>query len=1095
MKKTKLVCLLFTAMLLLSTNLATAQGVTTGAISGLVLGADGTTLPGATILAVHEPSGTRYGTITLADGRFGILGMRVGGPYVVTVSYVGFETQQLADVYITLGGTSNMQFTLRDAAMILEGVEILHVRDDVFSSGRTGASTSIGTETISRMPSISRRINDFTRLTPQSRGNAFAGTDNRLNNLTIDGSYFNNAFGLGGQPGDRTGVAPISLSAIEAITVNIAPYDVRQGNFVGAGINVVTKSGTNQIRGEAFYNFRNSNMSGVQARHLTFTPTDFSFDEFGVSVGGPIIRDRLFFFADFSREKLVSPGTTFLANTGGQTVGGNITRVLASDLTQLSTFLYDNFGYETGPFQGYSHETPATRFIAKLDYNLNDRNKISIRYNQLESIADIILSNSASLGMGARRTNTTALNFQNSNYQIVENITSLVGEWHSRIGDNMSNNLIAGYTFHDESRRSRGEMFPFVDILKEGSTYTSFGFEPFTPNNELRYSTLQLQNNFTIFRDAQTWTFGVSLERYESENIFFPGSQSVYTYNSLEDFYADANQFLNPDPNFVPISLRRFQVRWSNIPGQDRPIQPLEVFSAGIYGQNEWQVTPNLNLTFGLRADVPFFGETALRNEEVETLSFRDENNDTVTYRTDKLPDPRPLWSPRFGFNWDVHGDRSMQVRGGTGIFTGRPPYVWISNQIGNNGMMTGFLQEDNTTNFPFNPNPHHYKPAEVTGEPASSYELALTDPNFKFPQVWRTNIAVDQRLPFGLIGTLELLYSRDVNGVYYINANLINNENRFSGADDRLLYPGGSANRINSHITNAIVLKNQNIGYGWNFTASVEKPMQDDGLFFKAAYSYGINKNTVDPGSIAFGSWNANPHMGDPNNPGLAFATDAMGHRAIGAISYRTPASTTFTFFYEGFTQGRFSYIFAGDLNRDGGTANDLIYIPYDASEMNFFEFTAAGETFTVEEQQAAWEAYIQQDKYLSANRGQFAERNGAVYPMVHTMDFSISHDLKLNVAGTQNRLQIRMDIFNLTNLINKDWGVGRRTTTSTFLNQSQPLVVRPGAQGGPVDADGRAIYRLQNVGNQLITETFQPTLFTSDLYRIQIGLRYLFN
>ncbi|MCI0561861.1 MAG: hypothetical protein MN733_25525, partial [Nitrososphaera sp.] len=415
-----------------------------------------------------------------------------------------------------------------------------------------------------------------------------------------------------------------------------------------------------------------------------------------------------------------------------------------------------NFGYEAGSYQGYDHETPAKRFIAKLDYNLNDRNKLSMRYNHLDSDTDVLLSNSSSLGFGTRRTVSTGLNFQNSNYIILENIRSLVGEWNSLVGSNMSNNLIIGYTHQDESRDSRGTFFPFVDVLEAGSVYTSFGFEPFTPNNELRYSSFQVQNNFTIYGPKHSLTFGVSVERYKSENVFFPGSQSVYVYNSLADFYSDANDYLaNPNRTVSPVTLRRFQVRWTNIPGQEKPIQPLKVLYAGIYGQDEWQVSKDLRVTAGLRIDVPFFGDTGYTNANADALTFRDEDGKAVQYKSGELPDPNPLFSPRVGFNWDVKGDRSTQVRGGTGIFTGRPAYVWISNQIGNTGVLTGFESRDNITDRPFHPDPDHYKPTNVTGAPASSYELALTDPNFKFPQLWRSNIAVDQQLPFfGLIGT-----------------------------------------------------------------------------------------------------------------------------------------------------------------------------------------------------------------------------------------------------------------------------------------------------------------------------------------------------
>jgi hypothetical protein len=1087
--------------LLAGINTVKSQGVTTAAISGVVVDQTGMGLPGANVLAVHEPSGTRYGAATMADGRFNIVGMRVGGPYKITVTYMGYETQEQDNINLSLGVTSNFHFVLRDAAALLGEVVVTFTRDAIFSSDRTGASTSVGQNELQSLPSFSKQISDFTRLSPMASGNSFAGADNRLNNITVDGSYFNNSFGLAGQPGERTGVAPISMSAIEAITVNIAPYDVRQGHFVGAGINTVTKSGTNQLKGEVYYNFRNSNMVGREALDLSFNPGDFRFNQFGVSIGGPIIKDKLFLFADFGTETLDEPGTTFLANTGAQAVGGNITRVMASDLDQLSNFLRSNFGYETGPYQGYTHQTPARRFIAKVDYNVNQRNNVSFRYNHLDSETDVLASLSSSLGWGNRRSSLDALNFQNSNYMIMENIRSIVGEWNSRLGDNMSNSMIIGYTFQDESRKSRGSMFPMVDILQDGNTYTTFGFEPFTPNNELRYETYQFQNNFSIFRQNHTLTFGVSAEKYYSENIFFPGSQSVYVYNSLDEFYTDAQDHLdNPNRTNSPIELRRFQVRWSNIPGMEKPIQPLNVFYTGIYGQDEWQVNDNFRLTLGLRLDVPFFGKGDHFNEEAAGFVFRDEKGNDVSYSTDKLPDPRIHWSPRIGFNWDVTGDRSTQVRGGSGIFTGTPAYVWISNQIGNNGMMTGFERVENTNDRPFHPNPNHYKPSNVTGAPANQYELAFSDPNFKFPQIWRTNFAIDQKLPWNLIGTLEGIFSQDVNGIYYINANLVDAPSSFFGPDNRPLYAGGGSNRIVSKIDNTVVLKNQNIGYAYNLAASIERPFIN-GLYAKAAYSYGISRNTIDPGSIAFGSWNNNPHSGNPNNPGLGYSANAAGHRIIGAFSYRTPGSTTFSMFWESRTIGNYSYVFAGDLNRDGGTSNDLIYIPKDKNEMNFFEFhvnangqvvanpVEGGRTFTIDDQKAAFENFINQDKYLSKNRGKYAERGAVFLPMVHRADFSISHDLLRNISGTRNVLQVRMDIINLGNMLNREWGVGQVAVTN------RPLVVRPNNQGGPVDDAGRPIYRMANVGDQLLTKSLQQTLNVGDVYRIQFGVRYIFN
>ncbi|MBA4407523.1 TonB-dependent receptor [bacterium] len=1091
MRKVKqLVSFFLFTIVLFNSQLMYSQ-VTTSAINGVVTDQNGSALPGANVIVIHVPSGTQYGTSTRPDGKYNLLGLRVGGPYRVTVSMVGYTTQVEEGLSLSLGQNSRVNFKLPETSIELKGVTITAERSAILSSGRTGAATAIAKESIDALPTINRRIEDIARLTPQYGGNySFAGVDNRLNNMTIDGSYFNNSFGLAGQPGDRTGVSAISLDAIEQVQVNIAPYDVRQGNFVGAGINSVTKSGTNEFSGSAYYDWRDNDLVGKKAKGNDVLVGTFKYNLIGARIGGPIIKNKLFFFVSFEDDKTTTPGTTFRANLGGETATGNVTRVLASDLDNLSNFLKSKFNYDTGPYQGYNFEIPSTRFLAKLDFNINDKNKLSLRYTQLDSKTDVLLSNSSSLGRGSRRGTNDGLNFANSNYAILENIRSVVAELNSVVSDNMSNNLIAGYTYSDESRESKGTMFPFVDILSGGSVYTSFGFEPFTPNNELRYSSYQIQDNFSIYLANHNLTFGVSAEIYKSENVFFPGSQSAYVYNSLADFLTDANDYLaNPNRTTSPVNLNMFQVRYNNIPGQEKPLQPLEVFYSGLYAQDEWQFSKDLKLTMGLRIDVPFFGDTGFNNEKANALTFRDEKGNPMQYNTGKLPDPKILWSPRIGFNWDVNGDRTTQLRGGTGIFTARPAYVWISNQIGNTGVLTGFEEIRTATgtpgfkNRPFNPDPNKYKPTNVTGAPAASYELALTDPDFKFPQIWRTNIGIDQSLPFGLVGTAEILYNNDVNGIYYINANLPAAQSAFKGADNR---PRWTSNRINSNIANATVIKNQNVGYNWSFTAAVEKPFSD-GLFYKLGYNYGEARNTIDPGSIAAGSFTANQISGDPNNPGVSLSSFTPGSRLFAALSYRLDyfkvGSTTISFLWDYFTPGPQSYTFSGDANGDGATNNDLLYIPRNTREMNFVQYTASGVTYTADQQAAAWEAYISQDEYLSKNRGGYAERNAVSLPMISRIDFSIAQEVYADFFGKRNTLQFRADILNFGNLLNSDWGV------SQSLISNQPLT-NPAA-----DPQGRISYRLRTDSGKLISKSLKYNTFTSDVYRIQFSIRYIFN
>ena len=908
----------------------------------------------------------------------------------------------------------------------------------------------------------------------------------------MDGSYFNNSFGLGGQPGDRTSVTPISTAAVEEIQINVAPYDVRQGHFVGAGVNMVTRSGANQLRGSAYWWTRDNGLVGTEAKGQTYNPGTFDYDRYGGWASGPILKDRLFFFGSYENDKFTQPGTTFRANKGGEAVGGNVTRVLASDLDALSAYLNTNFGYDTGAYQDYPFETPAKRYLAKLDYNLNNRNKVSVRYLQLDSQTPVLASTSSSLGAGSRRSSTSALNFANTNYAILENIKSGVGEWNAILSSNMANSLIVGYTKNDESRPQSGELFPIVDIREATTTYTSFGYEPFTPANQLRYHTFQIQDNFTWSRSKHTFTFGGTVERYHSDNVFFPGSQGVYVYNSLADFYTDANDYLaNPNRTTSPVTLAIFQTRWNNIPGQTEPLQPLDVWYGGVYAQDEWQASHNLKVTYGLRVDVSSFGDTGFQNADADALTFRDAGGNPVQYQTAKLPDAKLLWSPRVGFNWDVNGNRTTQVRGGTGVFTGPPLYVWISNQVGNTGTLTGSEDVRNTRARPFNPSPDAYKPTNVTGAPPASYQLALTDPDFKFPQVWRSNIALDQRLPWDLIGTAEFIYSKDVNGISYINANLPAAQTSLTGADTR---PRWTSNRINANVTDAIVLGNQNEGYSWHASASLTKRFSQGRGFLKSAYSYGESKNTVDPGSIAIGSWTGNNISSDPNNPAVALLEPVPRPPRVPdrQLSARVPEvrSDDVLVLLAGLHQRRRElHLPERPEQRPRLQQRPPVHPPQPVGDELRDHPPRRGRTFTSTEQAAAWDAYINQDPYLSQHRGEYAVRNAARLPMVYRLDFSVAQDLFKNIGSGRHSLTFRADFLNFSNLISHDWGVGQRFVGTTAAGRNQPLT------NAAVDANGAARYRLRVVNGELLNKTFETTAGLSDVYQIQFSLRYSFN
>jgi hypothetical protein len=1101
----------------LSPRAVLAQGVTTGGIAGIVTGAQSQPIGGASVIAIHEPSGTTYEATTRADGRYSIPSMRVGGPYTIQVIYVGggtgggaaFAPKTVENINVALGVNVDVDVSV-EAITVAEQVEVTAQSDPVFASTRTGAATAVGRDDIANLPTIAGRLESVTRLTPQASGNSFAGQDHRLNNITVDGSYFNNSFGLGNQPGERTNVAPISLEAIEQVQVSVAPYDVRQGSFIGAAVNSVTRSGTNRLSASAYHRMRNEGFVGTEARGQVVNPGVFTFRDTGVWGSGPIVRNKLFVFGNYENEEDDRPLNTFRANAGGEPVGGSITRVLASDLTALSAFLSQNFQYETGPFENLQDLTPAKRYLLRTDFNLTNSNKISFRYNQLDSSSRSYPSSSSSAGIGRPTFSVNHLAYFGSTYDLLENIKSGIGEWNAVVGTSMSNSLIVGFTSNDESRGDIGKLFPYVDILQDGVAYATFGSEAFSVQNELRYNTFQLQNSFTKFGERHTLTFGGTTQRYHSDNVFWSCCpQSSYAYNTLADFYTDARDFLaNPNRTTSPVTLRAFKVRYSNLPGLEKPLQPLTVWYSGAYAQDEWRPRKDLTVTAGIRMDVSVFDETSYSNPKADALTFRDETGAPVQYQTGKMPDPKILWSPRVAANWDVNGRGRTQVRLGTGLFTGPPLYVWISNQLGNTGVLIGEISQQNTTAFPFNPNIDRFKPANVTGEGAASFELNVTDPDFKFPQVWRTNFGVDHRLPGGVTGTVEFLYNKDVNGVYYINANLPAAQTAFTGVDNR---PRWTANRINNTlpnvITNAFVLKNQSVGSSWNLSGSLTKTLFH-GLSIRGAYSYGESKNTIDPGSTALSTFANNQHAGDPNNPGVGFSGYSQGHRLFVATSYSRSyfgfGATTISAFWEAkpsfpntqSAASNVSYVFSGDINGDGYSGNDLIYIPRDASEMNFEQFTHTnGRVFTVAEQVEAFETYIQQDPYLSKHRGEYAKRGALFFPMFNRVDLSLIQDVFRNIGGRRNSGQIRFDITNFGNLLNHNWGVSQRSVASTTGASGIQILTTPPSPSSPIDPQGRLRYRMAVVNNQLVTRSFETATALSDVYQFMLSFRYTFN
>ncbi|TAE45086.1 MAG: TonB-dependent receptor [Cytophagales bacterium] len=1061
--------------------------VTTASLSGVVRDATGNPIPGATVIALHTSSGSQYGATTNDDGRYLIPGMRIGGPYEVTIQSVGNTDKKENIGLLTLGETKSYNVDVSEVTTELSEVVVSGKKDPLMNSDRTGASTNIGNEQIRALPTLNRSLSDYTRLTPQSGGgssSSFGGRNDRFNNFTVDGSAFNNAFGLSNSVGGQANANPISLDAIEEVQINLAPYDVRQAQFTGAGINAVTKAGTNEFKGSVYYFFRNQDLTGKRLGGVDIVQNEFSQNQYGFRVGGPIIKNKLFFFVNAESNRRIEPGSTFIARSPGVS-GDNVSAVDASDLDGLKSFLINRYGFNPGDYQGYNALTSANNITARIDYNINNDHKLNVRYNFLQSFRDIAPSGSGA--QGGRAPSRVTLPFSGSFYRINNNMNSVIAELNSRFGNKITNNFIIGYTAMRDFRESTSGFFPTVDIENgNNQNITTFGYEPFSPNNKLNTNIFQISNNLTYFKGKHTITAGFAFEFYQTENGFMPSFFGRYRFNTLQDFYASANGGVS--------NATLYELRYSVQPNNPVPLVKLRAAILGFYAQDEFQVNDYFKLTGGLRVDLPTYDNSVLpRNETVENMTFRDGEKIDVS----KFAKTVPLFSPRIGFNWDVLKNQKLQIRGGSGVFTGRVPFVWISNQASNNGVIFNTESVFNPTNRPFT---NSITPSWVPANPTAptSFNLAATDPNFKIPQVWRTNIAVDYKMKNGWTATFEAIYGKDLNAVYYQNANLPDATGNVTGADNRPRY---TINRINGAIASAndgaIMLRNNQQGYQLNITAQLQKTFSN-GFFGMIAYNYGNARdlNSLSGASIAASAYGANQISGDPNAPILSYSSFMLQHRIIGSIGYEKEYAkrykTSIAAFWEGRQGDRFSYTYGGDMNGDGFT-NDLMYIPANRSDIILVPAGNATATAPADNRTGdiLWQqldAYIAQDPYLSANRGQYAARNGLVAPWYNRIDVRITQDISVFVGNSKKRntLQISLDIFNVLNFVNSNWGVERVPIRTQLLS----------FQG--YDPDGRPRYTFpyqDATRQQVMSTTFQNSTGLASRWQMQFGLRYIFN
>ncbi len=1081
-----------------------SQGVTTASMQGTVTDDAGETLPGANVVAIHEPSGTRYGAVTNMDGRFNLPNMRVGGPYTVRVTFVGFEDREFGEITLSLGQKYTLNTTLTDGVE-LEAVEISGRRDAVMNSDRTGASTSLNNERINSMPTINRGINDFTRLTPQSNGTSFGGADQRYNNYTIDGNIYNNNFGLGDS--QFAGGNPISLDAIEEVQVNIAPYDVTQSGFTGANVNAITKSGTNQWRGTAYTLFRNDRLQGITVNGGREVPfSDSRTNIHGIAFGGPIIKDKLFFFVSAEMEVNDLPGDNRLAARPEQGLLPDnqvVSRVPAERAEFVSQQLASLYGYQTGGYENIPFSDDATRLNFRLDYNMNDRNKLTVRYNRFQQLRDVTINGNSIRGLpGSLRYRNTnrggieALTFRNSHYTSEDNVQSIVAELNSTLGDNMANSLNIGYTSAVTQRGvPGGQEFPMVEVLEfEGGTplyYLSMGTELFTRGNLLDNKTFNLTNNFNYFLGNHTFTAGLNFEYMTFDNAFNPTWDSWYRYNSYNSF---VESVINQNPNVVPDGFAIGFTYDADNPFT-LPTDRTAFGQVGLYIQDEYQVNRDLKLTAGLRVDLPFYPVDAPANPRLDALNISVENprnpGQTITPDVSQFPPVNPVFSPRFGWNWDAMGDGTLQVRGGTGLFTGRPIFVHLSNQINANGITRGFIGRTQNEWAEgewqgFQPDINFYRPNPAEQEPEISSSVNVTDPNFKLPQTWRSNLAADYAFGDGFIFTLEGIMSRDYNSPFA--ANLASTPTGQTVNVGGFAYPLYSQGISGTPINELFLLTNIDVGTYSALTLQLQKDW-GSGIFTSLAYTRSQKRDFgLIGGSQAASLWPSAVFQ-DRNNPEMGYNRFDQPNRIVGLVSFNTKGlneynNTQISLFYDGGEQGRYSYTYSGNFGDGGGIR--LMYVPENFEDAQLIDRVSGGMiTQTAAEQWEILDQYIENDPYLSTMRGSVTERNGATLPWLHRFDFRLIQDLHLTKDTNQHKLQISLDILNVGNMLKDSWGVGRQVIQNNLMNFTG------------TDANGNAQFTLNSIQGQAgvyPTSVTQSIINLNQTWNAQVGLRYIF-
>ena len=1076
--------------------------LTTSSLNGLVADASGEPVIGAAVIATHTESGTSYATVTNNEGRYYINGMRAGGPYKVEVSCLGYRTVAFTDVTLQLAESLSLNAKLEDDAQMLSEAIVISNATSKFAAEKTGAATNISNRQIADLPTVSRSITDVTRLSPYGgNGMSFAGADGRTANFTVDGANFNNNFGLNdGLPG---GGSPISIDAIEEMQVVISPYDVRQTNFIGGGVNAITKSGTNTFKGSAYIYHRNENMRGdtVEGETVAGARDKDRNTTYGFTLGGPIVKNKLFFFANFEYSKIPTVANRWRGSTDGVgNADANISRTTLEDLEKVSKHLKDKYGYETGSWTDFPANESNMKVLARLDWNINDKNHLALRYNYTLNKA-WSSPNSSSMDGGTRsaygRTSLYGMSYANSMYSIDNVVHSLSLDLNSRISDNLSNQFLATLSLLNDVRGTDSSDFPFIDIRNDDGSapmpYISAGYELFTWNNAVHNTHIGLKDDITWYGGKHKVTAGINYEYQMADNSYMRNGTGYYRYLSLDDFLNERA------PEVVCLTY--------GYDGEENPAARVQFHKLGLYAQDEWQANENFKLTYGVRFDGLFFdNKDLMTNNAILALNYGvahdaqnpDEHVDGCRHiDTGKWPNSNISVSPRVGFVWDVLGDKSLKFRGGTGLFSGRLPLVFFTNMPSNSGMvqyqailgpkgdqvdMSQFAGKILNRKELYNKlvelgYPTTIKPEDGTLPSA----ISAVDPKFKMPQVWKTSLAIDYAFPtsFPFSVSAEAIYNKTVNGVCLTDWNVkpVDGFTRFNGVDNRPIYQKGNYLYTSK---SAYVLENTHRGYGWSATASINmEPVK--GLYLSAAYTHTASKEiTGMPGSNASSVLNYMGTVNGPNDPGLHNSQYVTPDRFFANLSYSDKCGNHFGIIYETWRGGyNYSYMTQNDINGDGYNY-DLIFIPTD-------EQVANGDfRFVSQDDADRFLDYVHNDKYLSKHQGEYAEAYSVYSPWVHRIDFSYKHDFKVRIGKSVNTLQLSFDLKNALNLFNSNWGVSKYMNPD--LGEGRILKYEG------VDKEGYATFSTAKAYNGT-TETWQRLHSIGQCWYASVGIRYMFN